>query len=405
MKPTKIKTGFTLVELLVVIAIIGMLVALLLPAVQAAREAARRMSCSNTLKQFGLALHNYHDVHDKFPKGNTVISYTGATSSSNAATVTREWGGYGPLFILMPFYEHAQVYEQGTTHPDFAANDPSSGTFWGRTFPILGCPSDTNFGNSDGRNSYVYSVGDWGDSNQGASATTPSVNTRGPFVRTPAYQNDGDLWSTWSATDRLGHQRTMGSLSDGTSNTVIFSERATSSNRNTIRGAFMLARGGSPSDWHGVPNARDMATGTNTNTVAPNMCLAVREGNAYGQLGGRALDASGSVYVSAHFGTRWADGRAPATFSTCLPPNSPSCWGSGALQYPARALNSASSYHSGGVNVALGDGSIRFVTDSVNWVSSGRTQDNNLVTVTSGASPFGVWGAYGSINGGEAASL
>jgi prepilin-type processing-associated H-X9-DG protein len=104
-----------------------------------------------------------------------------------------------------------------------------------------------------------------------------------------------------------------------------------------------------------------------------------------------------------HFGVRWAEGRAPATFSTLLPPNSPSCWGPGGVAYNARSMNSASSYHNGGVNVAFGDGSVRFITDSVNW--STGTMNNDVATVTSGPSPFGVWGALGSINGGESASL
>ena len=96
------KKGFTLVELLVVIAIIGILVALLLPAVQAAREAARRMSCSNNLKQFGLALHNYHDVHKTFPYGtNPHIDPAWQTQCPKGSQ----------LFKLMPFMEQDNIYD------------------------------------------------------------------------------------------------------------------------------------------------------------------------------------------------------------------------------------------------------------------------------------------------------
>jgi len=98
-------SGFTLVELLVVIAIIGILVALLLPAIQAAREAARRTECNNNLKQIGLALHNYHDTYRKFPPGY----FTTITSSSNPQR-------YCWMQTILPFVEQASLFDQFQTH-------------------------------------------------------------------------------------------------------------------------------------------------------------------------------------------------------------------------------------------------------------------------------------------------
>src|SRR5262252_3050074 len=93
------RPAFTLVELLVVIAIIGLLVALLLPAVQAAREAARRMQCANNLKQIALAAHNYHDSNGVFPPGHLGIQYPGES-----------WSGWSAHARLLPFLDQSPLF-------------------------------------------------------------------------------------------------------------------------------------------------------------------------------------------------------------------------------------------------------------------------------------------------------
>src|SRR4051812_22044463 len=97
--------GFTLIELLVVIAIIGVLIALLLPAVQAAREAARRSQCVNNLRQLGLAAHNYHAAVGSFPLGNAVAYH------DIGATDLTDWGTWSAQAFLLPYLEQKPVYD------------------------------------------------------------------------------------------------------------------------------------------------------------------------------------------------------------------------------------------------------------------------------------------------------
>jgi prepilin-type N-terminal cleavage/methylation domain-containing protein/prepilin-type processing-associated H-X9-DG protein len=147
-----LKPGFTLIELLVVIAIIAILIALLLPAVQQAREAARRTECKNKLKQLGLAMHNYHDVHKTFPPG--VIGRPGGAGwstrcsfkSNGAAIGNNDYRAWGWGVFVMPFLDQAPLYN--ILQPDGCKMPDATATFNGtmplnQPVPAFRCPSDT----------------------------------------------------------------------------------------------------------------------------------------------------------------------------------------------------------------------------------------------------------------------
>jgi len=186
------RRGFTLVELLVVIAIIGVLVALLLPAVQAAREAARRTQCTNNVKQIVLATHNFHDTFGQLPGINTEIAP----------------GSYGSIYVgLFPFLEQSNLKEQYKTAGGVAtaANQPVIGAFL--------CPTDAD--QIQGRNA------------QGAAATTYVANV-GVFSTLTGASGWKDYpFNVSDANWQRQQPETpiLTTVTDGTSNVVFFTER------------------------------------------------------------------------------------------------------------------------------------------------------------------------------------
>ncbi|MDR1383431.1 MAG: DUF1559 domain-containing protein [Planctomycetaceae bacterium] len=375
----KCRIAFTLVELLVVIAIIGILIALLLPAVQAAREAARRMQCSNNLKQLGIALHTYHDATNGFPAG------MGFSASCNVAplmptgdlTINRvSVGLFGPLVALLPYIEQGAVYDNFTSCKQICDNggtcDINANRAWlNAKISGFNCPSATS--RTDGYSNllpsditvqstnYMYSLGDF----PGGTEVEVS-NNRGAFGLMKQF-------------------RSMGSFSDGTSNTLVFAEAIAGDRQQTrVKGNTANNVGGNDKT---APNIEDcLGVSTDKKTFKSDVAAAL-----YGR------------------GEAWFSGIPSLTsFLTVLPPNSPNCNSvalSTEIEYQS-GIYSASSNHTGGVNSLRADGSVSFVSDTVSNTNTFRAigdvagfyKENGA----SGQSVFGIWGAMGSVNGGEA---
>ena len=339
------RPGFTLVELLVVIAIIGILIALLLPAVQAAREAARRSQCTNNLKQLGLAAHNYHDIWKVFPwrQGGSGNRCTGEFDPCPSNQFHMRMRGSG-FFCLLPFIEQQALYNLVANRTPPFSPPPwyTSNQAWLTEVPTFRCPSDgyrAPAGSLQPTN-YRMSAGDSLGRMSGGNFS------RGMFT--------------------LYGNRSMADLIDGSSNTIAFSE----------------ALIGDGSDRIG------RAVAVNISMTSPADCLARRGPN-------------NTVLPTAdgnQLGRRWGDGAMMFTgFNTMLPPNSPSCNPSGGGDHWASTVVSASSNHPGGVNVCFADGSVRFVSNTIDAGNSATP----FPTSASVISPYGVWGALGSIAGGE----
>ncbi len=395
------RSGFTLVELLVVIAIIGVLVGLLLPAVQAAREAARRMSCSNNFKQLGLGIHNYHSSFDQVPRNGTgtkqEVSMANGSEQSNRLFLS--W-----LVSILPYVEQQAMWEQisnpstqvtaGQTLPASVNGSwkamgpvPWMTTYvpWVTQVPTFRCPSDpsttlgsgelarTNYGacvgdaNDRGHNGGVNDFGYWGNFNnrdEDWSVTRGRAAQRGFF---------------WNRKDSQFRD-----VLDGLSNTIAAGEICTTGGKREIKADFV----------------RNIATmiRTNETVVVPADC---REGAHIDPARPQfyAQTATVSAAAAQGKGTRWADSRPYYTgFHTILPPNAPSCVHDGGDGNHSGVIATAGSRHAGGAHVLMGDGAVKFITESIDT--------GNLRSVTVGrdapalppgtASPFGLWGALGT---------
>jgi prepilin-type N-terminal cleavage/methylation domain-containing protein len=328
------RTGFTLIELLVVIAIIAILIGLLVPAVQKVREAAARSSCSNNLKQLGLAMHTYHDAHKMFPRNYLQVG-------------VNAWEALSANYFILPYIEQSPLYNQGQAILN--NNGLSAGSKWSQIYnglmntPIstFKCPSaapapprGTNSSGWDGPGTnYAWSTG----------SRIETVWAVGRFNGLIAYQVDRNFaWAT-----------------DGLSNTLLASEILSGDNASGTSGKY-------PYDIFYAGN------GVFTAVKNPDFPTPAE------------LDLIGSTArnkpqgMRSNNGTMWAwYAAAQSTLTTAAPPNwvwptagGDCCpggahdWGYGII--PPRSM------HTGGVNAVLGDGSVRFITDNIDVLTFQR---------------------------------
>jgi prepilin-type N-terminal cleavage/methylation domain-containing protein/prepilin-type processing-associated H-X9-DG protein len=320
------RRAFTLIELLVVIAIIAVLIALLLPAVQAAREAARRMQCTNNLKQLGLAMHNYHSTNETFMIGRMGLGYT-YTNGSNNTTARRTW-----VLSILPYVEQNTMFNSINFMVSFYVAENS--TVVDSPVAVFHCPSDPQtdahevgavFPYPRAEGNYVVNWGNmhWGqDQNPQRNGPWPNPWT-GPL---------GDVVTYLGAPFTGNVARNLAFITDGTSNTLLMAELI--------------------------------------------VCLDSPTGNG---------DFRGDIYN---------DGDSSAQFMTYTQPNSQfPDWQAIYCNYPF-ALNppclnkqvsftAARSFHPGGVNALLCDGSVRFFKNSISlpiWRAVSTTSGGEVVS-------------------------
>ncbi len=331
--------GFTLIEILVVVGIMGLLIALTLPAVQAAREAARRSQCQNNLKQIGLALANYCGVHSLFPPS--------LTSQGRGLLGPPDYnrGCFSVQSRILPYLEQSALYDSinfasGTTSgfafnaqlpAEFLDNNRANMTSQGIVLRGFLCPSDPSPLTSGAASSYRANVG------------------IGPGLDTSAeYPDSGNgLFPELSIIS-------IASIPDGLSHTAAFSER--------VCGSMGVATA--------APN-RDFFPLYGMWFTADDLLKACRI----------AARPESSFYANGGHSWFWT-GRERTLYNHAQTPNGPIPDGLQASCMPPLGMATARSYHPGGVNVLMADGSVRFVADGISqavWRGFGSRNGSELV--------------------------
>ncbi|MDB5384400.1 MAG: prepilin-type cleavage/methylation protein [Planctomycetaceae bacterium] len=323
----KVRRAFTLIELLVVIAIIAVLIALLLPAVQQAREAARRTQCKNNMKQLGLAIHNYHDTHGTFPMG--------FTQEKQGST----YEGHSAFYFMLPFLEQTNLWTTFDVNHPINNKTTTPGVLSATVVPAFLCPSDPG-----ATGLAVYSDG----SQHGKICYRLNGGSR-PIFPTSA-TNDGVFMCVGPASGTAkaasapnGIAVTMANITDGTTNTIAFGEH------------------------YLVDNNFDSFVGWNSNTLLKDWTWWYPAGGYNG-----LQDLMCGAFAPVGYMTPFKLGDPGA-------PTSSSGW----YTYQDMRMSAIGSAHTGGANVTLCDGSVRFVSNSMSQIMLGylcQRSDGNVVS-------------------------
>ena len=339
--------GFTLIELLVVIAIIAVLIALLLPAVQAAREAARRIHCTNNLKQLGIGLQNYENTFSVLPP-QEVLSGVGTRSP----TWKTMWG---VTSRITPFLELGPMYN--AINFTLKASDPSNATVVSSTLSVLICPGEAN--------PQPYT-----STSTTTGATTVYGVTNYGWCEGDWYVYGGVGNVTNRSAFAVNTSRRFASVTDGLSQTLAAAE--VKANQPEYRSCFPDGSGGTFPALSNPYSIPDPATSVKVVFAAASQC---------------------SYKVQAH--TEWANGNSDDDgFTTALPPNTKVLAGPQGQDVDLHTINesdggptfaavTARSYHPGGVNTLFLDGSVHLIKDSINgltWRALGTIAGSEVVS-------------------------